>query len=156
MMQLSYNGPNELNLAVQKIIDYAGPQRIWALDGEMAAGKTTLIRSLCALLGCTENVTSPTYQLVNVYHDAKGNPVYHFDFYRIRKVDEAYNIGIQEYLDSGNLCLIEWPGKVVDILPQDTFCVIMEIGVNEQRDVTLYKNIPEDYPRMPDRLMSKE
>lgn len=86
--------------------------------GDLGAGKTTLIKSLCRTLGCQDEVTSPTFSLVNEYRDSNGNPVYHIDLYRLNTIEEALQMGIQEYLDSGHRCLIEWPEIIAPLLRQ--------------------------------------
>ncbi|KAA9339690.1 tRNA (adenosine(37)-N6)-threonylcarbamoyltransferase complex ATPase subunit type 1 TsaE [Hymenobacter busanensis] len=103
------------------------------LEGEMGAGKTTLIRALCAVLGVRDEVSSPTFSLVNEYRNAQNRPVYHFDFYRIDSVDEALRIGAAEYFDSGYLCLIEWPSRVAPLLPPDRLLVTVEVTGPESR-----------------------
>ena len=90
---------------------------IVAFEGEMGAGKTTLIRALCAALGVADDVSSPTFTLVNEYRDGHDKPVYHFDFYRLDSAEEAARLGAAEYFDSGYLCLVEWPGRVASLLP---------------------------------------
>ena len=90
---------------------------IICFNGEMGAGKTTLIKLIAQRLGVQQQVTSPTYSLVNEYTTANGSTVYHFDFYRIKSVTEAYDMGFEEYLYSGNVCLIEWPQNVEELLP---------------------------------------
>ena len=89
------------------------------LEGAMGAGKTTLTKALCDELGVGDTVTSPTFALVNEYSDREGNPVYHFDFYRIDSLEEAFDLGYDEYFYSGNLCLVEWPEKIAPLIPGD-------------------------------------
>ncbi|WP_400191093.1 tRNA (adenosine(37)-N6)-threonylcarbamoyltransferase complex ATPase subunit type 1 TsaE [Hymenobacter sp. B81] len=107
------------------------------LEGEMGAGKTTLIRALCAELGVTDEVSSPTFALVNEYRDGRRRPVYHFDFYRIDSVDEALRIGAQEYFDSGYLCLIEWPSRIAPLLPPRRLLVTLEVTGPQARRIQL-------------------
>ena len=117
--------------------------RIFAFYGKMGAGKTTFITAVCRELGVTEPVTSPTFAIVNEYHvdSSTGqlvnlSTVYHFDFYRIRRLEEAYDIGFEDYLDSGALCFIEWPELIEDLLPADTVRVtIEEDPVTHQRTI---------------------
>jgi tRNA threonylcarbamoyladenosine biosynthesis protein TsaE len=109
------------------------------LEGEMGAGKTTLTKALCAALGVPDEVSSPTFSLVNEYRDARQRPVYHFDFYRIDSVDEALRIGAPEYFDSGYLCLIEWPSRVGPLLPPDRLLVTVEVTGPESRRVQLQR-----------------
>jgi tRNA threonylcarbamoyladenosine biosynthesis protein TsaE len=95
-------------------------KRLFAFFGEMGAGKTTFIKAVCKTLGVQENVSSPTFALVNEYQDKDFRPVYHFDFYRIENEQEAIDIGVREYFSSGHYCFIEWPEKILHLLPEDT------------------------------------
>ena len=108
---------NEIAQAAQAFIDAMDGRRIFAFYGTMGAGKTTFIRALCRALGVEDTVTSPTFAIVNEYATSEGEPIYHFDFYRIRRLSEAYDMGCEEYFQSGHLCLIEWPELVEDALP---------------------------------------
>ena len=105
-------------------------------EGEMGAGKTTLIRALCAELGVADDVSSPTFALVNEYRNGQGRPVYHFDFYRIDSEDEAARLGAAEYFDSGYLCLVEWPGRVAGLLPSARLLVELTVTGWESRVLT--------------------
>lgn len=116
-----------------QIIELAKDFKIWTFDGEMGAGKTTLIKSICKNLGVIDEVSSPTFSLVNEYKTQKGQTIYHFDFYRIKSINEAYDMGIEEYFDSGNICLIEWPNLIEDILVQEqTFNIFISLYSNER------------------------
>ncbi|MBF9239000.1 tRNA (adenosine(37)-N6)-threonylcarbamoyltransferase complex ATPase subunit type 1 TsaE [Hymenobacter sp. BT683] len=108
-----------------------------AFEGEMGAGKTTLIRALAAILGIADDVSSPTFALVNEYRDGRNHPVYHFDFYRIDSIDEAERIGAAEYLDSGYLCLVEWPARVAELLPHPRLEVRLTVLSAESRTIEL-------------------
>ncbi|MDQ2793700.1 MAG: tRNA (adenosine(37)-N6)-threonylcarbamoyltransferase complex ATPase subunit type 1 TsaE [Bacteroidota bacterium] len=108
-----------------------------AFEGEMGAGKTTLIRALCAALGVADDVSSPTFALVNEYRDGRDQPVYHFDFYRIESEVEAERIGASEYFDSGYLCLVEWPARVAGLLPLPYLEVGIHVQPNESRGIEL-------------------
>ncbi|ALW86243.1 tRNA threonylcarbamoyladenosine biosynthesis protein TsaE [Hymenobacter sedentarius] len=108
-----------------------------AFEGEMGAGKTTLIRALAGTLGVADDVSSPTFALVNEYRDGRNQPVYHFDFYRIDSVDEAERIGASEYLDSGYLCLVEWPARVAELLPEPRLEVRLDVLSAEARTIHL-------------------
>ncbi len=94
--------------------------RIFALSGQMGAGKTTFIKAVCAVLGVADIVQSPTFSLVNEYKRRGGEPVFHFDFYRIRNITELFDIGYEDYLYSGHYCFIEWPELAESLLPEDT------------------------------------
>lgn len=102
---------------------------MFAFYGPMGAGKTSLIKALCAQWGVVANVSSPTFALVNEYENAEGEPVYHFDFYRIEKLDEVYDIGYEHYFFSGYPCLIEWPERIGQLLPADCVEVHISPGV---------------------------
>lgn len=117
---------SELDSAAKKLIEFAGPVTVWAFYGEMGAGKTTFIRHICNQLHVKENVNSPTFSIVNEY-SAPGGPVYHFDFYRIEKEEEAFNIGCLEYFESGAICLIEWPEKILNLLPEPRINVTLTV-----------------------------
>ncbi|HEX8658373.1 MAG TPA: tRNA (adenosine(37)-N6)-threonylcarbamoyltransferase complex ATPase subunit type 1 TsaE [Hymenobacter sp.] len=108
-----------------------------AFEGEMGAGKTTLIRALAAELGVADDVSSPTFALVNEYRDGRNQPMYHFDFYRIDSVAEAERMGAAEYLDSGYLCLVEWPARVAALLPEPRLEVRITVLSAEARQIEL-------------------
>jgi tRNA threonylcarbamoyladenosine biosynthesis protein TsaE len=103
----------------QELLVYAGERRFWAFTGDLGAGKTTFIQSLCRELGVEEAVTSPTFALVNTYDAllAPGGVVHHFDMYRIKHEEEAWGIGMQEYIESGSYCLVEWPEMIPSVIP---------------------------------------
>ena len=109
--------------AAKTFLATKGDATIVAFYGSMGAGKTTFIKALCDELGVTDVVNSPTFAIVNEYTAAGGDPVYHFDFYRIKSLAEAYDFGYRDYFDSGHLCLIEWPERVEELLPDDTLRV---------------------------------
>ena len=119
---------------VREFIASIGDRRVFAFYGKMGAGKTTFITAVCRELGVTEPVTSPTFAIVNEYTIDKStstqvdnlSTIYHFDFYRIRRLEEAYDIGFDDYLDSGALCFIEWPELIEDLLPDTTIRVTIE------------------------------
>ncbi|MFC6223328.1 tRNA (adenosine(37)-N6)-threonylcarbamoyltransferase complex ATPase subunit type 1 TsaE [Hymenobacter artigasi] len=108
-----------------------------AFEGEMGAGKTTLIRALAGALGVVDDVSSPTFSLVNEYRDARDTPIYHFDFYRIDSIVEAEQMGATEYLDSGYLCLVEWPARVAALLPVPYLEVRVLVLPDETREIEL-------------------
>jgi tRNA threonylcarbamoyladenosine biosynthesis protein TsaE len=96
---------------------------VFAFYGQMGAGKTTFIKAVCEVLGVEDVITSPTFAIVNEYTDGKGEPVYHFDFYRIKKLDEVYDMGCDDYFYSGRPCFIEWPEMIEEALPEDAIKV---------------------------------
>ena len=106
-----------------------------ALYGEMGAGKTTFTKSLCKVLGVLDGVNSPTFTLINEYRTSDGETIYHFDFYRINKLEEAFDIGFEEFVESGNLCIIEWPEKIEQILPPDTLKVKISVLDDGKREL---------------------
>jgi tRNA threonylcarbamoyladenosine biosynthesis protein TsaE len=110
-----------------------------AFEGEMGAGKTTLIRALGAALGVADDVSSPTFALVNEYRDGQGQPIYHFDFYRIDSEEEAVRLGAAEYFDSGYLCLVEWPARVAGLLPAAHLQVELIVTGSESRQLSITK-----------------
>ena len=110
-------------------------ERFFAFFGKMGVGKTTLIKEMCACLGVKENVCSPTFAIINTYTASGGDPVYHFDFYRLKSASEAYDIGYEEYFYSGDYCFTEWTEKVEELLPEQYVRVEMveENGIRELR-----------------------
>ncbi len=132
---------NDIEKAAAEFVEYISQSdaqsNIFAFYGQMGAGKTTFITAICKTLGVEDIVNSPTFTIVNEYRAAKGFPIYHFDFYRINKLQEAYEIGIDEYLGSNGLCLIEWPEKIAEILPSDIINVNIGITDNGSRTVTI-------------------
>lgn len=112
-------------------------ERVCLFEGEMGAGKTTLIKELCKQLGIRDTVQSPTFSIINEYRTPEDRPVYHFDFYRIDAVDEAVQIGAEEYFYSGELCLIEWPSRVVEILPDDCLQVEIKVANDSSRNILI-------------------
>lgn len=126
---------DEIDQVAAEFVALIGKKRVFAFHGEMGAGKTTFIKAICHSLGVREPVTSPTFAIVNEYSIDLDHSIYHFDFYRISKLDEAYDFGYEDYFYSGNLCLIEWPEKVEAILPDD--CVIVTVSVNADNTRTI-------------------
>ncbi|MGI9530779.1 tRNA (adenosine(37)-N6)-threonylcarbamoyltransferase complex ATPase subunit type 1 TsaE [Lutimonas sp.] len=109
--------------------------------GAMGSGKTTLIKEISYQLGVEDVTSSPTFSLVNEYHSAKGDLLYHFDFYRINKEEEAYDMGIEEYLDQDAWCFIEWPEKVENLLPLDSVVIQLTINQDNTRTIELSNNV---------------
>ena len=117
---------DELDKVAEAVIDSLNGRTVVAFDAPMGAGKTTLISRIAAHLGAEDSVTSPTFAIVNQY-EGKERTIYHFDMYRIERVEEALDFGSEEYLSSGDLCLVEWPEKIEPLLPEDTMVVRIEI-----------------------------
>jgi len=136
-MDLAVKSINELRSAAENLIRFAGNEKIFLFYGDMGAGKTTFIKSLCAALGTDETVTSPTFSIVNEYR-GKMAKIYHFDFYRLKKQDEALDMGYEEYFYSDNYCLIEWPEKIADLLPEHYIRVDIQV-LGEKRQLTFTK-----------------
>lgn len=139
-MVIEVNGLSELKAAARQVINFAGDENIWVLNGEMGAGKTTLSKALCAELGVMDTVQSPTFSIVNEYLTTSDELIYHFDFYRLEHPEEALAIGVEEYFDSGNVCLIEWPQKIGSLLPETHLSIEIRVLENENRVLTLKRN----------------
>ena len=123
--------------AAREFVNQMGDATIFAFYGKMGAGKTTFIKAVCEELGVTDTVTSPTFAIVNEYEAANGHPIYHFDFYRIKKISEAYDMGCEEYFFSGHPCFIEWPEQIEEVLPEETVNVTIETLPDGERRLVL-------------------
>ncbi len=132
-MQLTIHKLANIEEIAKKFLEINSGRKIFAFYGEMGAGKTTFIKAICAGLNSTDIVTSPTFTLVNEYLTEDGDSLYHFDFYRIKKIEEAYDFGFEEYLDSGKFCFIEWPEKVDSLLPSSVCNVKMSVNNDSSR-----------------------
>ncbi|WP_235925708.1 tRNA (adenosine(37)-N6)-threonylcarbamoyltransferase complex ATPase subunit type 1 TsaE [Pontibacter burrus] len=131
---------DDLPEAAALLLDATSEEPVILFEGPMGAGKTTLIKELCRQFGVRENVSSPTFALVNEYESENGKLIYHFDFYRISNEREALNIGALEYFDSGNICLIEWPSLIPGLLPEHYLLVTLQPDANsEVRTMTINK-----------------
>ena len=117
-MKVEIHSIEQLPEVARKLLGEFPDDRFFAFFGKMGVGKTTLIKEICAELGVNDNVCSPTFAIVNEYTDGAGEPVYHFDFYRMKSVAEAYDIGYEEYFYSGCYCFTEWTEKVEELLPE--------------------------------------
>ena len=132
---IEINSLDELDTVAEAVINSLDGRTVVAFDAPMGAGKTTLISRIAALLGAKDSVTSPTFAIVNQYEGTE-HTIYHFDMYRIERVEEALDFGSEEYLSSGDLCLVEWPEKIEPLLPDNTMVVKIEIlGQTERRFV---------------------
>ncbi len=133
--QIIAQSTGDLDTIARELIKAYPDKRVFAFFGEMGAGKTTFIKALCKQLGVKDNVASPTFAIINAYLSDNKSELYHFDFYRIKKLQEALDIGSEEYFYSGNYCFIEWPELVADLLPEDSVAVSIEIGQGEQERI---------------------
>lgn len=131
-MEWVAKSPDDLVFIAESILKSAGEEGIFLFYGEMGAGKTTLIKALCKNLQVEEEVKSPTFNLVNEYQSITGKTIYHFDFYRIDDVSEALDFGTDEYFSSGDLCLVEWPEKISEILPEPHHRINIQIEDNSR------------------------
>ena len=116
-MEIRINDLEHIREAARQFIDAMGDQQVYAFYGHMGAGKTTFIKAICEELGVDDVVTSPTFAIVNEYTAADGAPIYHFDFYRIKKLEEVYDMGYEDYFYGNGLCFIEWPEMMEELLP---------------------------------------
>lgn len=132
MKSISINNTGELTAVARELLNFANGEKFFIFEGEMAAGKTTLIKAFCEVLGVEEVVSSPTFSIINEYETARG-PIYHFDFYRLKNQQEAYDIGYEEYFYSGDYCLVEWPSKVAELLPEKYIKVDIQITGETER-----------------------
>ncbi len=126
---------SDWDVAAKELLDYCKSKLIFAIYGEMGAGKTTFIQSICKVLGVKNKVVSPTFAIVNEY--AGERPVYHFDLYRLKNADELMNIGLLDYLNSGNYCLIEWPEMAEQVLPDETVKVFIDNPKGVERKIKI-------------------
>ena len=127
---------DKIGKAAKEFVAAMGDHTIFAMYGKMGAGKTTFIKAICKELGVDEVITSPTFAIVNEYHSSSsGQPIYHFDFYRIKKIEEVYDMGYEDYFYSGALCFIEWPELIEDLLPEDAVRVRIEETEDGKRTV---------------------
>ena len=131
-MEIKIQHIEEIREAARQFINYIGEHRVFAFYGEMGAGKTTFIKAVCEELGVEDVITSPTFAIVNEYTIPNGQCIYHFDFYRIKKLEEVYDMGFEDYFYSGALCFIEWPELIEEVLPEDA----VKVQIKEKEDGT--------------------
>ncbi len=131
-MEITIKSLDNIHEAAKEFIKEMGDGKVFAFYGKMGAGKTTFIKALCEVLGVEDVITSPTFAIINEYTDGEENPIYHFDFYRIKKLEEVYDMGYEDYFYSGNLCLLEWPELIEEILPDN----VIKVTIEEQADGT--------------------
>ncbi|PWS32760.1 tRNA (adenosine(37)-N6)-threonylcarbamoyltransferase complex ATPase subunit type 1 TsaE [Pedobacter paludis] len=131
-MKIEVNSLLDLPSVAKQLIEFASTEKIFVFEGDMGAGKTTFIKKLCEALGVSDVVSSPTYSIVNEYESPSGS-VFHFDFYRIKDIQEAYDLGYEEYFYGGGICLIEWPERVDELLPEHYIKVEIAVEAETQR-----------------------
>ena len=136
MYSKKINSPVDLDIAAKELITAFSNDRVFAFYGKMGAGKTTFIQSVCRALGSDDNVTSPTFALINEYNTADFDSIFHFDFYRIKDIEEAYDLGYEDYIYSGSYCLIEWPEMIESLLPEKMVEVKIEVQEDNTRLIT--------------------
>lgn len=136
MIEISIPSLDKIADAAQEFVAQMGNRRVFAFHGGMGAGKTTFIKAICQHLGVKDAVTSPTFAIVNEYGSGIG-PIYHFDFYRIKNLGEVMDLGFEDYAYSGNLCLMEWPELIEELLPEDTTNVHIAETENGMRIVSI-------------------
>ena len=127
MDKIIISSPDQLAEAARQFVGQMGDDTVFAFYGKMGAGKTTFIKAICEALGVTDVITSPTFAIVNEYRSEEDNElIYHFDFYRIKKLEEVYDMGYEDYFYSGSLCFLEWPELIEELLPEDAVKVTIE------------------------------
>ena len=129
-MEIRISNLELIREAAREFIQHIGEHRVFAFYGEMGAGKTTFIKAICEELGVEDVITSPTFAIVNEYGLPDGDCIYHFDFYRIKKLEEVYDMGFEDYFYSGALCFIEWPELIEEVLPEDA----VKVNITENAD----------------------
>ena len=129
-MTIRINTINDISAAAKDFVAAMDGNTVFAFYGKMGAGKTTFIKAVCQELGVTDVINSPTFAIVNEYLDGEGNPIYHFDFYRIKREQDVLDIGYEDYVYSGCLCFMEWPELIEDLLPTDA----VRITITQQED----------------------
>lgn len=130
-MHYKISSVDDLSQVAKDIVELTKKVKIVAFFGPMGAGKTTLIKKICHLFGVKDEVNSPTFALVNEYKDADSKPIYHFDFYRIKKLEEVFDIGYEDYFYSGHICLLEWPQMIENLMPDEFVKVEIALGEEE-------------------------
>ncbi len=126
-MKVTIHSIDELDGLATRLLNFAGENKLIALSGAMGSGKTTFIKAICKQLGVRDSMNSPTFSLMNEYIGKGENPIYHFDFYRIKNEREAIDIGCEEYFYSGHYCFVEWSEKIINLLPKEMVRVLIEV-----------------------------
>ncbi|MDU1891120.1 MAG: tRNA (adenosine(37)-N6)-threonylcarbamoyltransferase complex ATPase subunit type 1 TsaE [Dysgonomonas sp.] len=136
-MDLKIESLDQINEAAIEFIKAMGDRTVFAFRGGMGAGKTTFIKAICENLGVPDVINSPTFAIVNEYRSDSGELIYHFDFYRINKIEEVYDMGYEDYFYSGSLCFIEWPELIEELLPFDTVSVSVTVLEDGSRHIAI-------------------
>lgn len=134
-MEIKIKSIEEIAVAAKEFVTAMGDRKVFAFYGKMGAGKTTFIKAVCEELGVEDVINSPTFAIVNEYVDGKGEPIYHFDFYRIKNLQEVLDIGYEDYVYSGHVCFMEWPELIENLLPDDAVKVTIEEKTDGERVV---------------------
>ena len=130
-MQIIIKSPETIRVSAKAFVEAMGDSTIFAFYGSMGAGKTTFIKAICEEMGVEDVITSPTFAIVNEYRSAtSGELIYHFDFYRIKKQEEVYDMGYEDYIESGAVCFMEWPELIEELLPED----VVKVSIKQQED----------------------
>ncbi len=135
--KIACNHLDQISESAKLIIDLCRDTKVWVFKGEMGVGKTTLIKEVCAQLGVLDRVSSPTYALVNEYEIKDGGKIFHFDFYRIEHLQEALEIGVEDYFYSGNYCFVEWAEKISEFIPDEFSLITIDKKDQEKRDIAV-------------------
>lgn len=135
-MEIKIENLEQINSAARQFIDNIGDRKVFAFYGKMGAGKTTFTKAICEELQVSDVITSPTFAIINEYESPEAGTIYHFDFYRIKKLEEVYDMGYEDYFYSGRLCFIEWPELVEDLLPENVTKVTIVENEDGSRTVT--------------------
>ena len=132
-MEIRIDNIGNIRQAARQFIDHMGTGQVFAFYGKMGAGKTTFIKAVCEELGVEDVITSPTFAIVNEYTSSTtGESIFHFDFYRIKKIDEVFDMGYEDYFYGGSLCFLEWPELIEELLPED----VTKVTISEEPDGT--------------------
>ena len=137
MLEIKIKGLDGIADAARQFVDAMGENKVFAMFGPMGVGKTTFIKAVCEILGVEDTITSPTFAIVNEYWTNTGEQIFHFDFYRIRKVEEVYDMGYEDYVYSGAVCFLEWPELIEELLPEDAVRVTLSEEEDGTRTITL-------------------
>ena len=137
MLEIKIKSLDGIADAARRFVDAMGENKVFAMFGPMGVGKTTFVKAVCEILGVEDTITSPTFAIVNEYRTNTGDQIFHFDFYRIRKVEEVYDMGYEDYVYSGAVCFLEWPELIEELLPEDAVRVTLSEEEDGTRTITL-------------------